>query len=574
MTLWSELSEVATVAQLVGADVVGLISRITQAAETARQNRRECQQLARRVLIISRLLPLVEDLEAARQMAGLGDTLREAHELLQSCQRSSAAYHFFMAGRKAVRFREMQNKIDFYLLLFPVTSHIGIARRLDRIYKLLDTTGAGAEAGGEPSTLPQSTELQSTVVVVEQEVVPYEIRKFTFAEIVAATDYFARVLEIGTYIGLYRGRLHDGREVTVKRNRDCPSYLFEELFRTEMDILPRLQHKHIVRLLGSCVTAKKDKRLSTIPQQKKKRLLSWWRKEPKEPEWLIVYDCKANGTLFDHLLHDRGPSVLSPVTVSWKMRIEVLLGVSRAVEHMHCHANPPIIHRCIKSQNILFDATWVPLVSGFGSSVVWDMASSESGMTFAGIHGTFGYLDPEYVTTCCMKPTNDVYSLGIVMLEVLTGEMPSEEFKQGGIRMASFAVPIIEAGNIRGLLDTRPVPEPTPGQLRALEHVAQTARCCVKEEGKDRPTISDIVANLETALGFFCGDEPSSVHESPQRVIDVPWAAFPSQTEPSEITLAEDPPGGGGHEKCASDPGGSRSSSIDATQHLKITSSV
>ncbi|VAH69333.1 unnamed protein product [Triticum turgidum subsp. durum] len=163
MSMWTELGDVATVAQLVGADVVGLISRITQAAETARQNRRECRQLARRVLIISRLLPLVEDPEAARPMAGLGDMLQEAHELLMSCQRRSAAYHFFMAGRKAVRFREMQNKIDFYLLLFPVTSHIGIARRLDRIYKLLDTAGAGAE----PSTLSESSQLQVCAISVQ-----------------------------------------------------------------------------------------------------------------------------------------------------------------------------------------------------------------------------------------------------------------------------------------------------------------------------------------------------------------------------------------------------------------------
>ncbi|KAI5002016.1 hypothetical protein ZWY2020_026666 [Hordeum vulgare] len=568
MKLFTELGEVATVAQLVGADITGLISVTMLAAQTARQNRRECQLLARRVLIISRLLPLVQDPESAWPMAGLGDTLREAHELLQSCQRRSVAYHLFKARRKALRFREMQNKIDFYLLLFPVTSHIGIARRLDRIYNLLDTTGAG----GEPSNLPQ---LQESAVVVDQEVVPYEIHELTFAEIVAATDYFAPHMELQSdhYTTLYRGRLHDGREGAVKRIMDRRSNRLQEEFRTELDILPRLQHKHIVRLLGSCVTANKDKRVLTTPQQKKKRLLSWWRKEPKEPEWLIVYDYKANNTLFHQL---QGSSALSVFTVSWKVPIDVLLGVSHAIQHMHCHANPPIIHRNITSQNILFDATWVPLVSGFGSSVVWDMASEKSGMTL----GTAGYIDLEFVSTGRVKLTIDVYSLGIVMLEVLTGKKPIEYFEEDDeddiVDLASFAVPIIEAGNIRGLLDTRPVPEPTPGQLRALEHVAQTARCCVKEEGKDRPTISDIVANLETALELYCGDEPSSVHESPQRVIDVPWAAFPSQTEPSEITLAEDPPGGGGHEKCASDPGGSCSSSIDATQtqHLKITSSV
>ncbi|VAH85403.1 unnamed protein product [Triticum turgidum subsp. durum] len=466
MAMWTVLGDVATVAQLVGADVVGLISRITQAAETARQNRRDCRQLARRVLIISRLLPLVEDPEAARPMAGLGDTLKEAHELLMSCQRRSAAYHFFMAGRKAVRFREMQNKIDFYLLLFPVTSHIGIARRLDRIYKLLDSAGAG----GEASTLSESSQLHL------QEVVPYETHEFTFAEIVAATDYFGPHTVIESARSVYKGRLRDGRVVAVKRITDRQSDSTKRKFHSELDILPQLRHKHIVRLLGSCVTATKDKRLLTNPQQKKKRLLSWWRKEQQEPEWLTVYEYTENGTLFHHLHPDQGSSELSSVTVPWKTRIDVLLGVSRAIEHMHCHANPPIIHRDINTQNILLDANWVPHVSGFGLSLVCDKAMSEEFEMTCPVVGTIGYIDPEYMTRGHVKLTSDVYALGIMMLEVLTGRKVIQEDEQGAIYLKSFAVPVIEAGNIRGLLDTRPVPEPTPGQLRALEHVAQTAR--------------------------------------------------------------------------------------------------
>ncbi|VAH69331.1 unnamed protein product [Triticum turgidum subsp. durum] len=567
MSMWTELGDVATVAQLVGADVVGLISRITQAAETARQNRRECRQLARRVLIISRLLPLVEDPEAARPMAGLGDMLQEAHELLMSCQRRSAAYHFFMAGRKAVRFREMQNKIDFYLLLFPVTSHIGIARRLDRIYKLLDTAGAGAE----PSTLSESSQLQQESTVVDQEVVPYEIHDLTFAEIVAATDYFSphTELESGHSVTMYRGMLHDGRQVAVKRIMDRQSNLLQENLCTELDILPRLRHKHIVRLLGSCMTASKDK------QQKRRRPLSWWRKETKEPEWLTVYEYMENSTLFHHLHHlhpDDGSSELSPVTVSWKTRIDVLLGVSRAIKHMHCHANPPIIHKDIKSQNILFDANWVPHVSGFGLSLVCDKAMSEEFGMRSAITGTWGYIDPEYLATGHVKPASDVYALGIMMLEVLTGKKVTVVDDQGdNLLLTEFAVPIIEAGNIRGLLGTRPVPEPTPGQLRALENVAQTARCCVKENGMDRPAISDIVANLQTALELYRGEEPSSVHEPPEHASSsLQWAVFPSP----EITLAEDPPAGSGDEKCKSDPGGSCSSSTDGTQYHKITNSI
>jgi serine/threonine protein kinase len=108
---------------------------------------------------------------------------------------------------------------------------------------------------------------------------------------------------------------------------------------------------------------------------------------------------------------------------SWKMCIAVLLGVSRAIEHLHCHANPPIIHRDIKSANILFDANWVPLVLDFGLSAVWDMASEESELKVDRVVGTFGYLAPEYAFYGLLKPASDMYSLGVVMLEVLTGKM-------------------------------------------------------------------------------------------------------------------------------------------------------
>jgi hypothetical protein len=155
MALWTGLGQAATVAQLVGADVGGLISMIMQAALTARQNRRECEQVARRVLMIAELLPHLEACpEAVRPLAGLGDTLRDAHELVVSCQGRNLAYQLAMAGRQADRFREVQSRIDSYLILFPIISHIGITRRLDRIYNILVPDSATSSAS-PPSSSPQ-----------------------------------------------------------------------------------------------------------------------------------------------------------------------------------------------------------------------------------------------------------------------------------------------------------------------------------------------------------------------------------------------------------------------------------
>lgn len=489
--------QAATVAQLVGADVGGLISMIVQAAMTARQNKSECEQLARRVLMIAQLLPHVQEPEpeAAQPLAGLGDALRDAHELVVSCQGRGAAYQFVMAGRTAERFREVQSKIDSYLILFPVISHIGITRRLDRIYNVLVQDGSTRD---EPSRLPQSSQLQESAEVV-QEVLSQGIKEFTLAEIIAATKNFAHdtMMGYGSHGRVYRGRLHDGREVAIKRMSENIQL---EDFRTELDVVAQLQHKHIIHLLGWCVSSKG------------KRLLT---RRTKELERLIVYEYMENGTLFDHLHRNQaGSSMPSPVTMSWKMRIDVLLRVSQAIEYMHCHSNPLIIHRDIKSSNILFDVSWVPHVSDFGLSVVWDMASEVSWLDVT-VRGTLGYIDLEYLHTGHLKPASDVYSLGVVMLEVLTGKKAFSQAKEEMNRdLASFAIPVIEAGNIEEMLDRRPVPEPMPWHLHALKRVAQIARCCVKFAGKDRPAISGIVANLETACELICRDEPDSVDKS------------------------------------------------------------
>ncbi|VAH24965.1 unnamed protein product [Triticum turgidum subsp. durum] len=485
-----------------------------QAALTARQNRAECEQLARRVLMIAQLLPhvqLADDPEAAAwPLAGLGDALRDAHELLVSCQGRSAAYQFVMAGRTADRFREVQGRIDSYLILFPVISHIGITRRLERIYNVLVPDG-DSTTGDEPSRPPppRLSHMQESPreVAREVEVVRHRNQEFTLAEIMAATNGFAHDAVIGYGGGgrVYRGRLHDGREVAVKRVNSLQS----DNIQPELDILSRLRHKHIVRLLGSCVTAATDKR--------KKRLLTTKRtKEPEEePDGFIVYEYMENGTLYDHLHRNHCSSTPSPVRVCWKMRIEVLLSVSRAIKHLHCHAEVSIIHRDIESSNILFDAGWVPHVSDFGSSLTWHVASMKDSGLECPVMGTFGYIGPEYCLRGRVKPASDVYSLGVLMLEVLTGK---RAFLQGGLKikedLACFASPIIEAGNIIELLDKRLVPVPTPLQLQALKRVAQIARCCVKWVGRARPAISDIVANLEMVHKLVCRDEPCLVEES------------------------------------------------------------
>jgi serine/threonine protein kinase len=274
---------------------------------------------------------------------------------------------------------------------------------------------------------------------------------------------------------VYRGKLHDGREVAVKRLRDglrCA----EETFGMELAILHPVSHEHIVRLLGSC---------------------------SEEEERMLVYEHMDNGTLRDHL---------DPVAASWnwETRVGVLLGAARAIKHLHCRAMPLLIHCNITSSNILLDRSWTPRLSGFGGAV-WRAPDVES--QDVDVVQTYGYADPEYTSTGRVKPATDLYSLGVVMLEVLTGNQPVvsvwEETTKRMIdtTLVSWALRSIEAGQLGDVLDRRLAPAPTPRQREALQLVASTAASCLLLHGKNRPDISDVVTNLEKALQLICIDK-------------------------------------------------------------------
>jgi serine/threonine protein kinase len=337
---------------------------------------------------------------------------------------------------------------------------------------------------------------------VAREVLLHGTEEFTLAEIMAATNNFALDTKIseGGFATVYRGKLPDGREVAIKRS--WHPHDLEKEFRREVAILSLLRHNNIVRLIGTTWSMNKEKRLLSFRRRKL---------EQAEPERLLVYEYMENGALYDQL-HREQPS--SPVTVSWKLRIDILLGVSRAIEHLHCHATPTVIHRDIKPSNILLDSSWVPRLSDFGASVTWDPMNEDD------IHlavGTLGYFDPEYLRTGRLKPASDVYSLGVLMLEVLTGKQArfnrEEDRRKPPLDLACFALPIIQAGNLEELLDKRPAREPR--QLQALVFVALTAASCVQLQGKDRPAISEVVASLELVLKFMCCEDTSVLGTRP-----------------------------------------------------------
>ena len=313
--------------------------------------------------------------------------------------------------------------------------------------------------------------------------------EFTLSELAKATNEFSPDNKIGqgSFGVVYRGKLFDGRDVAIKRGETgSKTKKFQEkesAFDSEVAFLSRLHHKHLVRLVGYC--EEKDERL-------------------------LVYEYMKNGALYNHVHDKNNTEKGSSVINSWKMRIKIGLDAARGIEYLHNYAVPPIIHRDIKSSNILLDSNWTARVSDFGLSLMSPGSGCDYQPTKAA--GTVGYIDPEYYGLNVLTAKSDVYGLGVVLLELLTGKRAIfKDDEQGGtpVSVVDYAVPVIMVGELAKILDRRVGP-PHINEAEAVELVAYTAMHCVHLEGKDRPTMTDVVANLERALNL-CDDSPGSI---------------------------------------------------------------
>ncbi|KAK1285571.1 putative receptor-like protein kinase [Acorus calamus] len=291
----------------------------------------------------------------------------------------------------------------------------------------------------------------------------------TLSQIKSATKNFDESLVIGAggFGKVYKGVLRDDggtrTRVAIKRASQRSRQGFPE-FETEIHVLSGIHHRHLVSLIGYC---------------------------QEHSEMILVYEFMSKGTLRDHLYNSDLPSL------SWKKRLEICIGSARGLHYLHSGLAHPIIHRDVKSSNILLDDDFTGKVSDFGLSRVVGRSVSESHVS-TGVKGSFGYFDPEYVRTQQLTTKSDVYSFGVVLLEALCArpvigmDLPSEE-----INLADWAMSWHRQGLLGQTIDPRLVGEINPNSLRVFGQVTEK---CLEECGADRPTMADVVWNLEYAL--------------------------------------------------------------------------
>ncbi|KAM0935342.1 putative protein kinase RLK-Pelle-WAK family [Dioscorea sansibarensis] len=288
-------------------------------------------------------------------------------------------------------------------------------------------------------------------------------RIFTTEELELATNGFhgSRVLGHGGYGTVYKGILPGNTPVAIKRSKVVDETQIEQ-FINEVVILSQIKHRNVVKLLGCCL-------------------------ETQVP--LLVYEFISNGTLLQHL-HAVKTSAASHM--NWEIRLRIAVETAAALAYLHGVASTPIIHRDVKSANILVDENYTAKVSDFGASRL--VPHNRTHVTTV-VQGTLGYLDPEYFHTGLLTDKSDVYSFGVVLVELLTGENPvSFGRSKDNDNLVFHFITLVEENRLIEGLDKETIEDAGIMQLIA---VAQLAKKCLNVKGEERPTMREVAVELE-----------------------------------------------------------------------------
>ncbi|KAL6865246.1 hypothetical protein ACP4OV_016397 [Aristida adscensionis] len=332
----------------------------------------------------------------------------------------------------------------------------------------------------------------------------------------AATDNFSESNKLGEggFGAVYKGVLSEGQEIAVKRLSLCSTQGLEEL-KTELVLVAKLQHKNLVRLIGVCL---------------------------EEDEKLLVYEYMPNKSL-DTILFDSHKSK----ELDWRKRLNIVNGVARGLQYLHEESQLKVVHRDLKPSNVLLDFDYNPKISDFGLAKLFDRDQSQ-GVT-SHIAGTYGYMAPEYAMRGQYSVKSDVFSLGVLILEIVTGKKNSNSFadSEESVDLLSLVWEHWTNGTIEEVLDPFLVRQAPQDQMSKLVNIGLL---CVQDSPGDRPMMSSVNVMLSSStVSLQAPSRPTFCIEEMEAGIDVPLDAnsrvFQSTSEskaaisPNEVSLTD-----------------------------------
>ncbi|GAV85967.1 Pkinase_Tyr domain-containing protein, partial [Cephalotus follicularis] len=286
---------------------------------------------------------------------------------------------------------------------------------------------------------------------------------FTYDELAAATNGFSQssLLGQGGFGYVHKGLLPNGKEIAVKSLKSG-SGQGEREFQAEVEIISRVHHRHLVSLVGYCIAGGRR---------------------------MLVYEFVPNNTLEFHLLGKGRP------VMDWSTRLKIALGASKGLAYLHEDCHPRIIHRDIKTANILLDYNFEAKVADFGLA---KLTTDNNTHVSTRVMGTFGYLAPEYAASGKLTEKSDVFSYGVMLLELITGRRPVDNTGEMEDSLVDWARPLclqaIEDGNYDELVDPRLENNYPPDEMARM---VSCAAASIRHSARRRPKMSQIVRALE-----------------------------------------------------------------------------
>ncbi|GLJ22267.1 hypothetical protein SUGI_0419050 [Cryptomeria japonica] len=329
-----------------------------------------------------------------------------------------------------------------------------------------------------------SESTESLISPMPKDLITPTYREYSYREVKEITSEFSKQIGRGGFGPVFYGCLKTGKEVAVKVRSETSKQGVKE-FLTEVSLLSRMHHKNLVKFLGYCCEGEYQ---------------------------ILIYEHLSKGNL-RQLLHG---SYGSKHCLDWETRLTIAINAAQGLEYLHTGCKPQIIHRDIKSSNILLSESMEAKVADFGLSR--EGPSSEATHVSTDVKGTFGYLDPQYTLTNNLTDKSDVYSFGVVILEIISGRTPIDTNISGEqSHIVSWSRSLISQGRIESLINAEGVEKINLG---AMWKVAELALLCTESQQNDRPTMSQVVNELKEALELLRTTDSSDY----RMVKDAPYA--------------------------------------------------
>ncbi|ANM64055.1 Leucine-rich repeat protein kinase family protein [Arabidopsis thaliana] len=287
-------------------------------------------------------------------------------------------------------------------------------------------------------------------------------KRFTYSEVMEMTKNLQRPLGEGGFGVVYHGDLNGSEQVAVKLLSQTSAQGYKE-FKAEVELLLRVHHINLVNLVGYC---------------------------DEQDHFALIYEYMSNGDLHQHLSGKHGGSVLN-----WGTRLQIAIEAALGLEYLHTGCKPAMVHRDVKSTNILLDEEFKAKIADFGLSRSFQVGGDQSQVSTV-VAGTLGYLDPEYYLTSELSEKSDVYSFGILLLEIITNQRVIDQTRENP-NIAEWVTFVIKKGDTSQIVDPKLHGNyDTHSVWRALE----VAMSCANPSSVKRPNMSQVIINLKECL--------------------------------------------------------------------------